>query len=102
MKWKVGEKRPGAALTLGESFYQGSDDGWAISTRTGRKKTARSTSIRGSCLYRRAWPCLGFLVLSALTIWNANAQSAETFVLTGSMTTPRRSHTATLLKDGRV
>jgi hypothetical protein len=41
-------------------------------------------------------------VLCALPVGNVNAQAPETFVVTGSMTTPRQSHTATLLKDGRV
>src|SRR5262245_11148010 len=45
---------------------------------------------------------LGFLVLFALQGWNAHAQSPETFVPTGNMTTTRSLHTATLLKDGRV
>src|SRR5262245_17258909 len=83
MKWRIGQKRPGAALPGRESSYLGCEDG-------------------GSCRYRRVWPLLGFLVLSALTVWNANAQSPETFILRGKMTTPRRAHTATLLKDGRV
>jgi Galactose oxidase, central domain len=46
-------------------------------------------------------PLLGFLVLATF-VWNANAQTPETFVLTGNMTTPRQYHTATLLRDGRV
>ena len=53
---------------------------------------------------RQNWlkPLLGVLVLSALPLWNASAQTPETFVPTGNVATPRQFHTATLLKDGRV
>src|SRR5262245_461282 len=45
---------------------------------------------------------LHLLMFSLLNGLGANAQSTETFVPTGNMTTPRVLHTATLLKDGRV
>src|SRR6476646_6045952 len=42
------------------------------------------------------------LMLFVVRLGYANAQTPETFVPTGNMTTPRQSYTATLLKDGRV
>ena len=43
-----------------------------------------------------------FLVLGAGQTQKAAAQSPGTFTVTGNMNTPRFSHTATLLADGRV
>jgi len=54
-----------------------------------------------SVLYMLFRPAIKFLVLSTF-VWNASAQTPETFVPTGNMTTPRVFHTATLLKNGRV
>src|SRR5262245_34703781 len=62
----------------------------------------RSNSIGRFGLFYKVGPLLGLLVLCALPVGNVNAQAPETFVLTGSMTTQRQSHTAILLKDGRV
>ena len=45
---------------------------------------------------------LQLLLLSALSVLNAVAQSPGTFVVTGTMTTRRLAHTTTLLQDGRV
>src|SRR5262245_31773841 len=59
-------------------------------------------SSRGLCLCQKWLKPLLVLMLSAVPLWNASAQTPETFVPTGSMTTPRQFHTATLLKDGRV
>ena len=67
-----------------------------------KKVEARDRIKRISLLYTPAKLILGLFALSALQGWNANAQTPETFVPTGNMTTPRRAHTATLLKDGRV
>jgi Galactose oxidase, central domain len=59
--------------------------------------------MKRTCLfYKPSKLLMGFLVLSALQAWNASAQTPETFIPTGNMTTPRHFHTATLLKDGRV
>jgi Galactose oxidase, central domain len=55
-----------------------------------------------SLVYKPPRLLLGFLMLCALQGLDANAQTPETFVPTGNMTTPRLGHTATLLKDGRV
>src|SRR5262245_41040308 len=57
---------------------------------------------RELCLRQRWFKPLLVLVLSALPLGNANAQAPGTFIPTGSMITPRFSHAATLLKDGRV
>ena len=50
----------------------------------------------------RASRIADLLVLSILLASTAIAQSPGTFIPTGSMTTPRFLHTATLLADGRV
>jgi galactose oxidase-like protein len=65
-------------------------------------KRMQFSDSRELCLRQRCFKPLLVLVLSALPLGNASAQTPETFVPTGNMTTARVYHTATLLKDGRV
>jgi Galactose oxidase, central domain len=59
-------------------------------------------AMKGTNLISAAFLALIAPVIGGLSVGAASAQSMGTFVSTGDMTTPRFSHTATLLKDGRV